>query len=32
MYRDSRIILEEYQDRLEDSVPHLEIDVTDEEF
>ena len=32
MYRDSRVQLEEYQDRLEDSVPHMEIDVTEEEF
>ena len=32
MYRDSRIQLEEYQDKLEDSCPMMEVDVTEEEF
>ena len=32
MYRDSRLQLEEYQDILEDTVPHMEVGVKDEEF
>ena len=32
MYRDSRIQLEEFQDILEDSVPQMEVGVSDEDF